>query len=188
MRRQNILWLISLSLIFCMPLSATLRAQQCGDLNVSGVVNVADYLAIYSYILLSAPPPPNRHLGDIDSYEGLTLRDVSQYAYWIWGGGPPLLCDSLGPPIIPTESEDYVVEYDYLVPDIDSKIDIPLTVRSPSYLSVVTLPLQVIIDGVVMEIDTVIFDDTVLRPGGWAYESREESGSFMIGALAGRGR
>lgn len=64
----------------------------CGDVDVSGGIDISDIAALISYSFLGGPPPTPLVAGEIDGVPGLDISDVSWLIGYLFLGGPRPIC------------------------------------------------------------------------------------------------
>jgi hypothetical protein len=60
----------------------------CGDFDGNGIVNIADAVAITSYVFFSGPPPALMVTADADCNGTVNISDVAYLVAFIFGAGP----------------------------------------------------------------------------------------------------
>ena len=66
----------------------------CGDVDLSGQVNVADLTYLVDYLLKSGQAPPLECAANADGKNGITIEDLTYLIDYLWKGGPEPTCDS----------------------------------------------------------------------------------------------
>jgi len=61
---------------------------ECGDVNVSGFVDIDDVVWLIGYIFSSGPAPEPIESGDVDLSGGIDIDDVVYLVYYVFLGGP----------------------------------------------------------------------------------------------------
>ncbi len=61
----------------------------CGDFDGNGYVNIADAVAITSYVFVTGPPPALMVTADADCNGSVNIGDAAYLIAYIFGAGPP---------------------------------------------------------------------------------------------------
>lgn len=77
-----------------MGIALPISAQQCGDINASGAVNIADMTMMIDYVLGFGPTPPALAMGDVDNRANVTIADMIRLAegFFVFGDYEQLTC------------------------------------------------------------------------------------------------
>jgi hypothetical protein len=75
------------------PVGHTQRVEcYCGDVDVSGNVDISDITVLIAYLYLGGPPPTPLEAGEIDSEEGIDISDLTVLIAYLYLSGPKLAC------------------------------------------------------------------------------------------------
>ncbi|HSH00194.1 MAG TPA: hypothetical protein VLB27_09110, partial [candidate division Zixibacteria bacterium] len=165
------------------PALCAAQFVNCGDANGDGTVNINDVTYSLDYFIVGGPPPVDFDTADVDGYDLFTINDIQ------WMITCAFLCDFQGnctptlPPISPPLEPNAEFVYNNIIPSGKQTFgihfglqgaDVPLE----SYLGV----LQILIDGLPADIDSVVFDTT--KPASvLPFSYIGGPGSVILGAI-----
>ena len=72
----------------CFIIDSTYTDSLCGDVNLNGTVNILDLVSLINYMYRGSPPPPALNNGNMDGCTGVTVRDLTVLASYIFRSGP----------------------------------------------------------------------------------------------------
>lgn len=113
--------------IAVIALPTILQAQVCGDVNNSGITDIADMVFLVNYLEFG-PPPPYPAVADCDGRAGITLSDEVAILEYLFAGGQ-LHCTPTG-----IYSANYTVgdtlfwPFMFDIPDEIDAVSLPVTV------------------------------------------------------------
>ncbi|MEA3297197.1 MAG: T9SS type A sorting domain-containing protein [candidate division Zixibacteria bacterium] len=88
---QRILFIIVLGGILCLgSLAFGQNRSECGDVNGSSEINIADVTYLLSYLFHDGPPPPDPSAADVDLCDSIDMNDVGYFINYLFSGGPAL--------------------------------------------------------------------------------------------------
>ena len=143
--------------------------ESIGDVNLDGVVNIIDLVAILSYLYYDGAAPVNPLLADWDDYEMITMRDVVYFEegfFFFHALGPQLKCPPSNPAYF--EPLDQSIELRYrsrIRPNVTSTV-LTLQIKNAEDILAFNLPLRIRVNGNVPTIDSVKFTD-ILEGARW---------------------
>ncbi|MFH1893624.1 MAG: hypothetical protein ABIK83_13190 [Candidatus Zixiibacteriota bacterium] len=68
---------------------------ECGDVNMSGDIDIDDIIYLIAYVFLGGPPPVPLEIGDTNCIDNIDIDDVMFLVNYVFLGGP-LPCDPNG--------------------------------------------------------------------------------------------
>jgi hypothetical protein len=91
MKRGNLLvvFIITLAVIWQ---AGNVSAQECGDADLNGTINILDATFIINYLYKCMAPPAYPHLADVDSSGTINILDVSYLVSFLYKNGPEPNC------------------------------------------------------------------------------------------------
>ncbi|UCD95570.1 MAG: dockerin type I repeat-containing protein [Candidatus Zixiibacteriota bacterium] len=99
MKRGNLLavFIFTLAVIWQAGIAG---AQDCGDVDLDGGINLLDATFVINYLYKSGMPPVYPHLADVDSTGAINILDVSYLISYLYKDGPGPSCpDALDNPM-----------------------------------------------------------------------------------------
>ncbi|MBU2100528.1 dockerin type I repeat-containing protein [Candidatus Micrarchaeota archaeon] len=84
------------------------NALVCGDVDLSGSVDIDDVVFLIAYIFGGGPAPEPLGLGDVDKSGFVDISDVVYILNYIFAGGPAPNCPTIQPRIIVPEDNEVV--------------------------------------------------------------------------------
>jgi hypothetical protein len=148
---------IAFSMIALAPCA---QAQDCGDANGDGSVNIGDALYLMQYFYAGGIPPEEIEMADMDDHKLLTIMDAALLLQ------SALTCDIIDPPCPPELPAwepplhtGYRVLYPESFPANTSSYAVDLTFVSPNVTWYASFPLRIRIDGMIPTIDSVSFPE-----------------------------
>ncbi|MDF1544804.1 MAG: hypothetical protein P1R58_06835 [bacterium] len=68
------------------------RDLQCGDLDGSGSIDIADLTFFVDYLFAGGPPPLTIELADFNGDGSIDIADLTYFVDYLFAGGPPPVC------------------------------------------------------------------------------------------------
>ena len=88
---------ISISFLVIFSISAVLsnpnQSYECGDIDISGFVDIDDLVYMVDFQFSGSPPPVYRWLGDFDQTGEIDIADLVYMVEYMFLSGPPLYCN-----------------------------------------------------------------------------------------------
>lgn len=169
--------IVSILVVVSAPITTPAQCPGvCGDLTGDSAGTSVDLLALFDWVHQSIPPPGAPECGDVDSYEGLTLRDPIMWmrcfpkASSFAAGCEDLSfdCNNLPfGPYTPSVSDAYKIVYNDIFPAGDSVVTLKLHLRANEPLFGFTAPLGVRVNGEIPEFTNLVADLTNL----WTFQA-----------------
>ncbi len=120
-------------------------AENCGDVDHSGDITVADFTYLTAYLFEGGPPPPCLDEAEWDDRQLVTVQDLVILIAWLFSGDFPPPCPPYGSPIVPVlDSSSYLQLRlcDRIIAPGQTSETIPLYAFLTDHVYAVTFPLK----------------------------------------------
>lgn len=134
--------------------------ESIGDVNLDGVVNIGDLIAILTYLYLGGAPPVDPLLADWDDYEMITLRDAVYFEegfFEFQALGPQLKCPPSNPAYFEPLDQSIELRYRSRIGANVTSTKLPLQIKNAEDIFAFNLPLRIRVNGNIPTIDSVNF-------------------------------
>ena len=146
---------VAISLAFSIPTVPS--AQVCGDVNGSGLLNIADVTYLFAYLGGGGPPPVNFFDSEVDDFELITMRDLYTIHVRIYAGGPPPICGPANAAFPAPLDSAFILSYGANIPPNSTTATLALELTMPQQVAMFTLPLRIRVGDEIPQIDTLDF-------------------------------